>query len=123
MAAVNSFKELIVWQRSIELTMEIYRLTKAFPREELFGLTSQLRRAAVSIPSNIAEGQNRETTGEFIQFLGIACGSNAEVYTQLVIARSLGFGDEASIARCESLNAETGKMLNALLKTLKSKPR
>jgi four helix bundle protein len=103
--------------------MEIYRLTKTFPREELFGLTSQLRRAAVSIPSNIAEGQNRESTGEFIQFLGIACGSNAEVYTQLVIARGLQLADEASIARCESLNAEIGKMLNALLKTLKSKAR
>lgn len=123
MAVVNSFKELIVWQRSIELTMEIYRLTKSFPREEMFGLTSQLRRAAVSIPSNIAEGQSRESTGEFIQFLGIACGSNAEVYTQLVIARGLQLGDEASIARCESLCAETGKMLNSVLKTLKPKPR
>ena len=117
--AVSSFRDLTVWQRSIELTLEIYRLTKAFPREELFGLTSQLRRAAVSIASNIAEGQSRGTTGEFIQFLGIARGSNAEVQTQLVIARGLQLGEEASILRCESLCAEVGKMLNSLLKALK----
>jgi four helix bundle protein len=89
LATVKSFKDLIVWQRSIDLTMEIYRLTRGFPREEMFGLTSQLRRAAISIASNIAEGQSRGTTGEFIQFLGIARGSNAEIDTQLIIASEL----------------------------------
>jgi four helix bundle protein len=120
LATVRSFKELIVWQRSIELTLEIYRLTKTFPREEVFGLTSQLRRAAVSIASNIAEGQSRGTTGEFRQFLGIARGSAAEVDTQLTIVRGLMMADEIAIAKCDSLCAEVGKMLNALLNSLKS---
>jgi four helix bundle protein len=120
LATVKSFRELTVWQRSIELALAIYRLTKAFPREEIFGLTSQLRRAAVSIASNIAEGQSRGTTGEFIQFLGIARGSTSEVETQLVIARGLQLGDETSIARCESLCVEIGKMLNALIRSLRA---
>jgi four helix bundle protein len=120
MTIVKSFKQLTVWQRSIELTMEIYRLTQRFPREELFGLTSQLRRAAVSVASNIAEGQSRGTKGEFIQFLGIARGSAAEVDTQLTITRGLKLADESSIDRCDSLCAEVGKMLNALMSSLKS---
>ena len=78
----RSFRDLIVWQRAIELSLAIYTLTRAFPRHELFGLTSQLRRAAVSIASNIAEGEGRGTPGEFKQFLGIAKGSNAELQTQ-----------------------------------------
>jgi len=78
----------------MELTAAIYRLTREFPREEMFGLTAQLRRAAVSIPSNIAEGQGRLNTREFRQFLSIARGSNCELQTQLSIARTLGFGDQ-----------------------------
>ena len=120
MATVESFKELIVWQRSIQLTMEVYRLTKTFPRDEMFGLTVQLRRAAVSIASNIAEGQSRGTKGEFIQFLGIARGSNAEVQTQLIIARGLRIADEPTAIHCESLCIEIAKMLNSLLITLKA---
>jgi four helix bundle protein len=116
---VESFRDLIVWQRAIELTFAIYALTKTFPREEMFGLTSQLRRSAVSIPSNIAEGQSRATTGEFKQFLAIARGSNAEVQTQLVIARGLHYADPPAIARCENFCIEIAKMLNALLATLK----
>jgi four helix bundle protein len=117
---VKSFRELLVWQRAIELTLEIYKLTKTFPKEELFGLTSQVRRAAVSVASNIAEGQGRKTTGEFVQFLCVARGSNAEVQTQLVIARGLGYANEASIARCEALALEVAKMLSGLLKTVSS---
>src|SRR6476659_5002414 len=90
--AARSFRELIVWQRSIQSAASIYRLTKAFPKEEMYGLTSQIRRSAVSVPSNIAEGQGRLSTGEFQQFLGIARGSNFELQTQLEIARILRFG-------------------------------
>ncbi len=118
MATVRSFRELVVWQRAIELTLEIYKLTKTFPKEEMFGLTSQMRRAAVSIASNIAEGQGPNTKGEFVQFLGVARGSNAEVQTQLVIAGGLGYAGKAEFGRCEDLAYEVAKMLNALLKAV-----
>ncbi|HVZ83708.1 MAG TPA: four helix bundle protein [Terracidiphilus sp.] len=117
--AAQSFRELIVWQRAIELSTVTYRLTQSFPREELYGLTSQIRRAAVSIPSNIAEGQGRLGTGEFRQFLGIARGSNFELQTHLEIARNLNFGDKKLIDETESLSHEVGKMIFAILKTLK----
>ncbi len=120
MATVKSFRELVVWQRAIELALEIYKLTKTFPKEEMFGLTSQLRRAAISVASNIAEGQGRRTKGEFVQFLCIARGSNAEVQTQLVIVRGLGYAGEAAIEGCEALALEVAKMLNALLKVVSS---
>ena len=87
---VQSFRDLLVWQRSMQLTVVSYRLTQSFPREEMYGLTSQIRRSAVSIPSNIAERQGRLGTGEFCQFLGVARGSNSELQTQLEIARALG---------------------------------
>ncbi len=118
LATVKSFRELVVWQRAIELTLEIYKVTKAFPKDESFGLTSQLRRAAVSVASNIAEGQGRKTKGEFVQFLCVARGSNAEVQTQLVIAQGLGYSDEVAIARCEALALEVAKMLNGMLKAV-----
>jgi four helix bundle protein len=102
----------------MQLTTAIYQLTREFPREEMFGLTSQMRRAAVSIPSNIAEGQGRISKGEFIQFLGIARGSNFELQTQIDIARDLSFGTPASIERCRALSTEVGKMLNALIGSL-----
>jgi four helix bundle protein len=110
----QSFRELIVWQRAMELTVAIYRLSRDFPSEERFGLTSQIRRAAVSIPSNIAEGQGRLSVGEFKQFLGIARGSNFEVQTQLEIARALKFGKPALIDEAENLSHEVGKMVYAL---------
>ena len=116
---VQSFRDLIVWQRAIELSLAIYALTKSFPKDELFGLTSQLRRAGVSIPSNIAEGQSRATTGEFKQFLAIARGSNAEVQTQLVLVRHLGFAPEEPVQRCEALSLEVARLLNGLLAKLK----
>jgi four helix bundle protein len=116
---VQSFRDLIVWQRSIQLTVKIYRLTQNFPREEIYGLTSQIRRSAVSVPSNIAEGQGRLSTGEFRQFLGMARGSNSELLTQLEIARALGIGDSKLIDEAESLSHEVGKMLFATLESLK----
>jgi four helix bundle protein len=114
----QSFRYLLVWQRAIHLTVAIYRLTGDFPREEQYGLTSQIRRSAVSIPSNIAEGQGRLSVGEFKQFLGIARGSNFEVQTQLEIARALKFGNTVLINEAESLSHEVGKMIYALLESI-----
>ncbi len=119
-SAVQSFRDLQVWQRSMQLTVAVYRMTQNFPPEELYGLISQIRRSAVSIPSNIAEGQGRLNTGEFRQFLGVARGSNCELQTQLEIARALRFGDIKLINEAEALSHEVGKMLFVLLKSLKT---
>jgi four helix bundle protein len=89
--STQSYKDLIVWQKGIELAKRIYNLTRTFPREEKFGLTSQMRRAAVSIPSNVAEGQARRTTPEFIQFVSHAEGSAAELDTRIILAVELNF--------------------------------
>ena len=113
-----SFRELKVWQRAIELSVAIYKLTMEFPNAELYGLTSQLRRAAVSVASNIAEGYGRTSKGEFRQFVGVACGSVLEIQTQLVIAKELGFGRATQRQAAESLAEETGKMLWALQKKI-----
>lgn len=126
MKTIQSFRDLTVWQRSIELSVQIYALTRSFPKEEIFGLTNQWRRASVSISSNIAEGHSRLTKGEFINFLSIARGSNAEVQSQLILAQRLKYGDETLIAHCEFLATEISKMINALITSLKSqiaKPR
>lgn len=115
----QSFRDLQVWQKSMQLTVAIYRLTRDFPREEIYGLTGQIRRSAVSVPSNIAEGQGRLNTGEFRQFLGIARGSICELQTQLEIARSLRFGNSELLDEAESLSHEVGKMIYALLESIK----
>ena len=114
----QAFRDLQVWQRAIQLTVVVYRLTQGFPREEIYGLSRQIRRSAVSVPSNIAEGQGRLSVGEFRQFLGIARGSNHELQTQLEIARVLRFGDTELIDEAESLSQEVGKMIYALLESL-----
>ena len=114
----RSYRELLIWQRSIELTVALYKLTRAFPREETFGLASQLRRASVSIASNIAEGYGRGSKGEYRNFLGMARGSALEVQTQLVIARELGLGNPGEITTAERLADEAGKMLWAMMQKL-----
>jgi four helix bundle protein len=114
----HSFRDLVVWQRAMQLTVATYRLTREFPREEVYGLTSQIRRAAVSLPSNIAEGHGRLNTGEFRQFLGIARASNFELQTQLEIARALEFGNPELINEAEGLSHEVGKMLYATLESI-----
>lgn len=116
---VQSFRELVVWQRAIELTVAVFSLTKMLPKDELFGLTSQIRRESVSIPSNIAEGQGRGTRNDFRYFLTIARGSNAEVQTQLVLIRRLKLAPEEVILECERLSLEVARMLNGLMSTLK----
>jgi four helix bundle protein len=114
----ESFRNLTVWQRSIELTTAVYRLTSSFPDSERFGLSNQMRRAAVSVASNIAEGYGRSTTGEYVQFLGHARGSNSELETQIVISKALGFGSEQMLQTSEELCSEVGRMLCALMKSL-----
>ncbi len=116
----QSFRDLQVWQRAMQLTVAVYRLTQGFPREEQFGLTNQMRRSAVSIPSNIAEGQGRTSVGEFRQFLGMARGSNCEFQTQLEIARALNFGKPGLIDEVESLSNEVRKMLFGLMNSIKA---
>ena len=113
-----SFRDLVVWQRAIQMTVAVYKMTATFPKEEQFGLTSQLRRASISIASNVAEGYGRNSRGEYQQFLGIGRGSCCEVETQIVIAKELGFGNSEAVRRAEGLNMEVGKMLRALLESL-----
>ena len=115
----GSFRDLIVWQRAVELSLAIYKLTAAFPAPEQFGLTNQLRRAAVSVASNIAEGYGRTSRGEYLQSLGYARGSNCEVQTQLVISGGLGFGSEAKRQDAENLCDEIGRMLVVMMRKLR----
>ena len=114
----DSYRDLLVWQRAVQMTVSLYRLTSGFPKQEMFGLASQLRRAGVSVASNIAEGYGRMSTGEYKQFLGMARGSVLEVQTQLVISRELGFGEMEALNKAEGLSEEVGKMLAAILRKL-----
>ena len=119
---VSSHKDLIVWQKAMDLVEMIYNLTDEFPKHEVFGLSSQIRRAAVSIPSNIAEGRRRGSRREYCQFVFISYGSGAEVETQLEIAKRLGYGSPDKIKNSEQLLTEVMKMLNSMLMTLRSYP-
>ena len=117
----RSFKDLLVWQKGMALAKGIYGITRSFPHEEKFGLVSQMRRAAVSIPSNIAEGQARHTTKEFIQFISHAEGSVAELETQLMLAADLGYCIPRQAEQVEEafrLISDLRNMLNALRRTL-----
>ncbi|MBQ5346852.1 MAG: four helix bundle protein [Ruminococcus sp.] len=117
--AVKSYKELIVWQKSMDMVVEVYKLVNKLPNEELYSLSSQIRRAAVSVPSNIAEGQKRNSTKEFPQFLSFAKGSNAELQTQLLICTRLGFMTENDIKTAYDLTVGIVRMLNKIISTLK----
>ena len=117
---VMSYRDLIAWNKAMELVTEIYRVTKKFPKDELFGLISQLRRAATSIPSNIAEGKGRLSKGEFRQFLGNARGSLAELETQILIAQNLNYLDETEANRILAIVEEVGKIINGLLTAVKN---
>ena len=119
----QDFHDLAVWQRAIDLTVGIYKLTRKFPKEETYGLVSQLRRASVSVASNIAEGRGRLNSGEFRQFLGIALGSTFEIQTQLLVARKLEMGDREAIGAAVALSDEVSKMLTSFIQTLGSKPK
>ena len=109
---IHTYKDLVVWQRSIELVMAVYDITEKFPRQEQYGLISQMRRAAISIASNIAEGRHRGTRKDFLQFLRIAFGSGAELETQLEIAKRLPRIKELEYTKVEGLLNEVMRMLN-----------
>jgi|SRR6218665_365489 len=113
------FKELIVWQKSINLVTEIYRITEKFPSNEIYGLTSQLRRASVSVPSNIAEGNTRRSKADYLQFLRIARGSCSEIETQIIISKNLGFIDDITFETLSFNIVEISKMINGLINSLK----
>ena len=110
--------KLIVWERSVALCTAVYALTRKFPREKLYGLTNQVLRASVSIPSNIAEGYGRGSRDQYRYFLGIAQGSYLELQTQLLIASNLGFADSAEVTEVASQASEVGRMLAAILRKL-----
>jgi carbamoyl-phosphate synthase large subunit len=114
----RDYKDLIVWQKAMRLAKEVYRATSTYPKEERFGLVAQMRRAAVSIPSNIAEGQARHTSGEFVQFISYAEGSLAELDTQALLSIELGFVTPAAVETSLSLIGELRRMLNALRRKL-----
>ena len=116
--AVRNHTDLVAWQKAMDLVVAVYTLTKRFPGDELYGLISQLKRAAVSVPSNIAEGQGRFSTGEFVHFLGIANGSLREVETQVHLAARLGLVDDDAIKPVLALAAEVGRLLYGLKNSL-----
>jgi four helix bundle protein len=115
---IHSYKELIVWQRGIELTVAVYELTDFFPREEIYGIVSQMRRCSVSIPSNIAEGRFRGTKKDYVQFLRIAYGSGAELETQIEISKRLPKTEDLNYSKVDVLLQEVMKMLNVMIKNL-----
>jgi four helix bundle protein len=114
----QDYRNLMVWQKAIELTVLIYMLTRVFPRDEMYGLTSQMRRASVSVASNIAEDRGRLNPAEFRQFLGVAQGSMYELQTQLLVAKKLGICQGARLEEAESLCNEISRMLNSLIQTI-----
>jgi four helix bundle protein len=119
---IKSYRDLIVWQKSVDFVIEIYKLTKQFPKEEIYGLTSQIRRASVSIPSNIAEGFSRKHRREYSQFIRMAFASGAEVETQMIIAKKLGYASVSLYKKADDLLVEIMKMLNSLNSALVAKP-
>jgi four helix bundle protein len=118
---LRNYKDLKVWQRSYKLCLEIYRVTKGFPKEERYGLTSQIRRAAASVPSNIAEGYGRKTTPEYIKFLYVAYGSNCELETQILLSGDLGYIETDKLKKLQNEIGEVERMLKALIKSLENK--
>lgn len=118
---MRNYQDLDVWKKSIEYVTEIYRMTNCFPDSEKFGLTNQMRRAAISIPSNIAEGASRQYDKEYIQFVYVSLGSLNELNTQLIIASNLKYIDAVTNANMLEVSDNIGKMLSGLIKYLKSK--
>lgn len=119
--ALQSYRQLKVWQKAMGLVKQIYNVSGNFPREEIYGLTSQVRRAAVSVPSNIAEGQGRDSTKEFIRHLSIAYGSLMEIETQILIAESLSYLNINESNNLLEKTSEVGRMLNGLKRSLRNK--
>jgi four helix bundle protein len=121
MSQVKSYRDLIVWQKSMTLVTRVYELTRQFPKEEMYGLTAQIRRSAVSIPSNIAEGHGRSSTGDFVRFLSIATGSLYELETQIQIAANLSFLSANAHSKLDAASREIERMLSSLVRKLAHK--
>ena len=117
---VKTYKELLVWQKSMELVKIIYELVRELPKEELFALSAQMRRSAISLPSNIAEGAERDSTKEFIHFINIAQGSRAELETQTLLCESIGYLKREETDKTIELLSEIGRMLSDLKRALNS---
>lgn len=118
---VRSYRDLIVWQKAMDLVVVCYKISETFPKDEIYGLTSQLKSAAVSVPANIAEGHGREGLGEYKHFLGIAQGSLRETETHLLIAERLKLADRNNLSQALNLSDEVSKMLGSVLRALKAK--
>lgn len=112
----GNFRELVVWQKAMNLTAEVYRLAKSLPAEERYALSDQMRRAAVSIPSNIAEGNSRGSNKDYAHFLSVARGSNSELVTQLLLCTMVGYLTENDISQALSVSEEVGRMLTSLIR-------
>jgi four helix bundle protein len=121
--AIKTYADLDVWRRAVDLAVALYEVTARFPKEEAFGLTVQLRRAGVSVPSNIAEGHSRKSTAEFLRHISIALGSLSEIETQLVIAGRLGYLKEKDATHLNALCGGIGPLLGGLYRSLSSKRR
>jgi four helix bundle protein len=119
MREVKSYKDLLIWQKGIDLVVEVYKAVKAFPREELYALSDQIKRSSVSVPSNIAEGQARQHTTEFRQFLHVSLGSLAELDTQTIIANKLGYMSEKRLSSISNEITQLRKMMFSLISKLK----
>jgi four helix bundle protein len=117
---MGNYKELVVWQKSVDLVTQIYSYTKQFPKEEIYSFTSQIRRSSISIPSNIAEGHSRRSQADYIQFLKIARGSSAELETQLIISKNLNYLSSTEFNNLNQKSEEISKMLNALITRLQT---
>ena len=115
---LKTYQDLLAWQRAMDLVEEVYRTSHDFPREELYGLTSQVRRAAISVPSNIAEGQGRRTTSDFLRHLSIAYGSLLEVETQILIGQRLKYTGAEKVEHLMKRAAEVGRLMNGLMSSL-----
>lgn len=120
MSEIQSYKDLKVWQKSMEIACACYEITKMFPKEEVYGMTSQIRRSAVSIPANIAEGYGRDGHGEYVQFLRIAQGSLKELETHLILAEQVKLTALDSTAEIQSQCDEVGRMLRSLIRSIQS---
>lgn len=117
---IRTYRDLTVWQRALDLVVIAYQVSKRLPKEELYGLVSQIRRAATSIPANIAEGQGRRFTREFLHFLGVARGSLLELEIHVLVSQRLGFLNSAEVDECLLVAAEVSKMLAGLMRSLES---
>ena len=119
--AIESYRDLLVWQRGLELAAKAYDITKNFPKQELFGMTSQIRRSASSIPANIAEGYGRDSRGEYVQFLRIAQGSLKELETHLILSQRVGLAEGSRVAPLLEQATTLGKMIRSLIGSLQRK--